>query len=347
MEVKMKDTKAAIYEAYVAAKKELDEMKASTYDPEKERKEKEVQSAVDSSDEMLVGLGMGVGSIKEKIMKELNGVGDVLADMTISYDNLLTAIKAKEEELKELTQFEEVYLDCAAAVNAREAMMQGLETSLSEKKDFVKAELAKLDAQLKEYKKATDDEYLRYSQDMAQKRKRDEDEYQYNLNRDHKRRRDELEDNLAILKEQFDEQCEKVRAEMAEQQKALSEREEAIANHEEVLSGAQARISYLEAEVEKAKADGEKTGHDKAAKEFSYEKRALTSDYENRIAILESKLEDANSRIDDLKNRNYELSEKLEAAHNQNHELAAQVVNGMANQTTIESMKAIAQKRSE
>ena len=345
MEVKMKDTKAAFYEAYVAAKKELDEMKASTYDPEKERKEKEVQSAVDSADAMLVGIG--VDGMKSRVMCDLSCIGDTMNTMVGKYDDLVKAIKAKEEELKELTQFEEVYLDCAAAVNAREAMMQGLETSLSEKKDFVKAELAKLDAQLKEYKKTTDDEYLRYSQDMAQKRKREEDEYQYNLNRDHKRRRDELEDTLAILKEQFDEQCEKVRAEMAEQQKALSEREEAIANHEEVLSGAQARISYLEAEVEKAKADGEKTGHDKAAKEFSYEKRALTSDYENRIAILESKLEDANSRIDDLKNRNYELSEKLEAAHNQNHELAAQVVNGMANQATIESMKAIAQKRSE
>lgn len=303
MGITMKSTKQEIMDAYLEAKKVIDELNNMKDDPvalAKEEKNKEIIASAN----------------------EISAEGILNPSIVEKYNNLLKAIDMKKEELRNLYGIEAEANALVAIVNAHKDKLVELEEHYKENEEALKATAKATRAAFdEEVKKLKDDKekmissleakYEETKKQLELERKREEEEYLYNLNRLRQKDEDMWND------------------EKYKREKELSNIEGKITELEskaEYISTLEKMKEDLPNVIENAKAEGYKEGKADADKSNVFEVRALKKENEYQIKILEDKLSRAEMDLSSIREEKVELQNKLDEAYRQMRELAARTV---------------------
>lgn len=307
MSITMKSTKTEIMEAYMAAKKKLDEQDAMKDDPVAEKLKAKNAEIIASADE----------TAKQSIFAP---------EILEKYNNLCAAITMKEKELQDLYGIEAKANSMIALVNAYKDKELEIKETLKNKKDEADAEYeakkAEIEAEIAELKnkkesilKSIDEESKVLVEELKKTRKREEEEYTYNLNRERKIAEDKWTDEKAVREKALD-----------DREEELNEREAAITGKEDYMEELKQKVEGIPALVEQATADGIKKGKADADKSNAFEVRAINTKNEYEQKALNDTISRLESDLAAKKEENAMLHEKLDAAYAQMKELAAETV---------------------
>lgn len=300
-------TKQEIFDAYIEAKRKLDEQAAMKDDPMEDQKKARVSGVMASADDII-----NRGILSYEIVQE--------------YNNLKEAIGLKKSELQDLYGIAAEANSMVALINAHKDKKQELDAKY---KALTEEAVAELEAKKSEL--AAEIEFLKNEKiniinktrvendilvsELSKQREREEEEYTYNLSRSRKLENDTWED------------------EKTAREKVIHDKEIEVARIEEALAAREAHLAELELKVagipellEKATEDGIKKGKVDADKSNAFEVRAINqkNEYEQKslkdqVARLQSDLAAAYEKVESLQN-------KLDDAYKQMRELATDTV---------------------
>ena len=301
--ITMKSTKQEIMDAYLAAKKTLDEQASMKDDPVATAKaEQEAQIIV--SAEVTVNEDILNPAIIEK------------------YKKLNAAIELKTKELNNLYGIESEANSLVAIINAHKDKVSEIETNYKQKTELLqkeynqkKAELDEDIANLKLEKQnildSINTEANEARAEVAKKRAREEEEYTYNRDRQRQIEENEWNDK----KEEEEKELEKRVAE-------VTKREEALTDQSDYIIELEGKVNSSPTLVEDAKAEGVKQGKADADKSNAFEVRALKKENEYNTNLLNDKIERLTSDLENVKSEKADLQARLDDAYTRMNELA-------------------------
>lgn len=303
----MKNTKQELFDAYDAALKELERVKALKESPADVMEEKRKLAMEENA----------AKAVESNIFSE---------EITQQYKDLQESIESKKTVLKELYDIEANASSLAAIINATKEKQYQLEADYKSRKveldNEYKAEVDKNQAELKEMQEAINlarkevrDARADELEKVHLERKREEEEYNYNLKRQRKIENDEWEDEK-------------------------TEREEAIAARE-----AQARTMFQDAEakldlveelqetvdeipnmIKEAEKQARETAQKEADKEYVYKKTMYEKEKEYEISKLEDRAAMLEEKLKSEEQKSAELQAKLDEAYTRMNTLASDTV---------------------
>ena len=290
----MKSTKQEIMDAYLAAKKELDEKESVKYDPVATAKAEQEAQIIASAEVTII----------EK------------------YKKLNAAIELKTKELNNLYGIESEANSLVAIINAHKDKVSEIETNYKQKTELLqkeynqkKAELDEDIANLKLEKQnildSINTEANEARAEVAKKRAREEEEYTYNRDRQRQIEENEWNDK----KEEEEKELEKRVAE-------VTKREEALTDQSDYIIELEGKVNSISTLVEEAKAEGIKQGKADADKSNAFEVRALKKENEYNTNLLNDKIERLTSDLENVKSEKADLQARLDDAYTRMNELA-------------------------
>lgn len=322
--ITMKSTKQEIMDAYLAAKKTLDEQASMKDDPVATAKA-EQEAQIIASAEVTVNEDILNPAIIEK------------------YKKLNAAIELKTKELNNLYGIEFEANSLVAIINAHKDKISEIETNYKQKTELLqkeynqkKAELDEDIANLKLEKQnildSINTEANEARAEVAKKRAREEEEYTYNRDRQRKIEENEWNDK----KEEEEKELEKRVAE-------VTKREEALTDQSDYIIELEGKVNSIPTLVEEAKAEGVKQGKADADKSNAFEVRALKKENEYNTNLLNDKIERLTSDLENVKSEKADLQARLDDAYTRMNELAmktteatggVKILNSTSNQTS-------------
>lgn len=318
--IKKKDNKDIIYDGLQEALVLLKSKSEGVLDPIKETAIKSAQKVVATAEKV-----MKDESLSDMIVKlrtngtvTLEEIAAKIAEAKEGYDALVEAKDIKAKELEEMFGVEKELLDLAVVVNTNEVLkakyadeLLAIQTEKNEliitKNEEAKQIIADANAQAKTIK-----------DEAEAKKKQDQAEWDYTFGRQKIKDKDDLKDQLAQDKKEWQAEIDETEEELHEREKAVSDREDAIASKEDELAKYKKVADELpktiaiavDKAVEKAVKDAEEkatTTADFKEKEYQSEKKALDREIEmlkesgalkdKQIADLTKKLDDAYLQI--------------------------------------------------
>lgn len=312
--VTMKSTKQEIMDAYEEALKTLDAQKVEGDDPEAEAHEKKKKKSLENA-ESAVSAGIFSNDIIEK------------------YNAVMMAIDVKNTELKELYGIAAKANSIAAMINAEKKLSEGIKAERENKKAEYELEICRLKEQIAnlveefDKKKLQIDEQERdYHAYVLRMRAREEEEYTYNTDKNRAREKESQEEEKAA----FEEEMKKRQAEIAAGMEELVSKKEEL----EMLQSQVEQIPSLVAEAEKrGAAEKEKA----LVKQFGYEKAAIKSDYEHKIAMATATNENLSMDNQRLNQELVDLKKKLDDAYGKINTLAENAVKASSDIRIVDS----------
>lgn len=308
----MKNTKQELFDAYDAALKELERVKALKESPADVMEEKRKLAMEENA----------AKAVESSVFSE---------EITQQYKDLQESIESKKAVLKELYDIETNASSLAAIINATKEKQYQLEADYKARKveldNEYKAEVDKNQAELKEMQEAISlarKEVRDARADELDKvhieRKREEEEYAYNLKRQRKIENDAWEDEKAVREKTLNDKEIAANNMFVEAESKLDELEE--------LREKVAEIPTLIANAEK---EGKEAGQKEAAKEYGYKKTMYEKEKEYEIGKLEDKVSMLEEKLAQEESKTVALQEKLDEAYSKMNTLASDTVkaNGM------------------
>lgn len=291
----MKSKKEDIFEALKEAHEQLD--KAGLLE--------ESQGDSSTRDNEAKALAEADKAVEEKLLSpELLG----------KYEAVKTATELKQKELNKLYKIEESMQSLLVTARAKVQTLTKWDAEEESAKQEHEIKIERYAKNCVEKIRGIDAEEAEHIKEIEYKRKTAEAEYQYSTMRLHKAVEDEWQDKKAELEK-----------EQKAKTDALIEREEAINKREEEIKALEEKVKsipeLLENERTKAFADGKAD----AGKSYGFEKRALESEYNHQIKMLEAKLENTETTNSEIKAINITINEKLDRAYGEMRELASKV----------------------
>lgn len=312
MTMTMKNTKQELFDAYDAALKELERVKALKESPADVMEEKRKLAMEENA----------AKAVESSVFSE---------EITQQYKDLQESIESKKAVLKELYDIETNASSLAAIINATKEKQYQLEADYKARKveldNEYKAEVDKNQAELKEMQEAISlarKEVRDARADELDKvhieRKREEEEYAYNLKRQRKIENDAWEDEKAVREKTLNDKEIAANNMFVEAESKLDELEE--------LREKVAEIPTLIANAEK---EGKEAGQKEAAKEYGYKKTMYEKEKEYEIGKLEDKVSMLEEKLAQEESKTVALQEKLDEAYSKMNTLASDTVkaNGM------------------
>ena len=312
MTMTMKNTKQELFDAYDAALKELERVKALKESPADVMEEKRKLAMEENA----------AKAVESSVFSE---------EITQQYKDLQESIESKKAVLKELYDIETNASSLAAIINATKEKQYQLEADYKARKveldNEYKAEVDKNQAELKEMQEAISlarKEVRDARADELDKvhieRKREEEEYAYNLKRQRKIENDAWEDEKAVREKTLNDKEIAANNMFVEAESKLDELEE--------LREKVAEIPTLIANAEK---EGKEAGQKEAAKEYGYKKTMYEKEKEYEIGKLEDKVSMLEEKLAHEESKTVALQEKLDEAYSKMNTLASDTVkaNGM------------------
>lgn len=322
--ITMKSTKQEIMDAYLAAKKTLDEQASMKDDPVATAKV-EQEAQIIASAEVTVN-------------------EDILNPVIIEkYKKLNAAIELKTKELNNLYGIESEANSLVAIINAHKDKVSEIEANYKQKTELLqkeynqkKAEIDEDIANLKLEKQnildSINTEANEARAEVAKKRAREEEEYTYNRDRQRQIEENECNDK----KEEEEKELEKRVAE-------VTKREEALTDQSDYIIELEGKVNSIPTLVEEAKAEGVKQGKADADKSNAFEVRALKKENEYNTNLLNDKIERLTSDLENVKSEKADLQARLDDAYTRMNELAmktteatggVKILNSTSNQTS-------------
>lgn len=322
--ITMKSTKQEIMDAYLAAKKELDEKESVKYDPIAMAKQEQNEKIISSADDT-INEGIFNSSIIEK------------------YTNLKLAIELEKAQLSDLYGIEAKASSLVAIINAHKDKVSELEANYKEKTEQLqkeynqkKAELDELIVTLESNKQdiliSIKTESAEAKLKLEKEREREEEEYKYNRDRSRKIEENEWSDKRAAEEKALEDKI----ADIQKREFELSDKEEYMAELKE-------KVDSIPSLIEEAKNEGIKQGKADADKSNAFEVRALKKENEYNTNLLNDKIERITSDLENVKSEKADLQARLDDAYTRMNELAmktteatggVKILNSTSNQTS-------------
>lgn len=307
MAITMKSTKQEIMDAYMEAKKRLDDADAMKDDPVAAANEAKKAAVFESAEQ----------SASENIFNP---------EIIEKYENILKATEMKRKELQDLYGIEAKANSMVAMINAykdKDAEIKekqaddkaAYEKMMEEKKELLTSEIDALcEKRTQKLVELDEAENLR-KKELEIARKREEEEYQYTIQRAHKITEDEWNDRINKEKDELKARMDEIAVEEA----VLEEKKEYIADLEE-------KVNRIPGMLDEAREEGIKKGKADADKSNAFEVRALKKENEYQVQLLTNKCERLESDLAAIKAEKTEIQAKLDDAYSQMRDLAARTV---------------------
>jgi len=327
-----KNTKAELMDAFNKVVAELEAKAVTVMDPVKEASEKATKAVVSKVESINVGTIQGALSAFTSNLEKLQ------SELAV-YNDVQSAIDAKNAELKEMFSIEKSAYTLAALINTQNELKESFEKASSERKAQALAALDEISDQIEAKKVEFQNESTRLINEQADKRRKEEAEYKYATERQRKIDADKFSDEMADKRKALAIQIEKDKKEIADMDAELNTREAKIKSRETEIADMEAKIAQfpgiLENAVKKAEVDGQKT----AATSYGFETRYLKKEYEGEVALLNNKIETLTKSLDDANARNENLLAKLDDSSARLEALATKTVEGASNAKLVSTLE--------
>lgn len=320
-----KDNKDIIFQALQEALKIIKDNGQGVLDPVKEMAVKSANAIVTNAETAMKdeSLTTMIHSLRTGGTVTLEQIAEKIAVVQADYNNIVSAKDIKAKELEEMFGIEKDLLDIAVVVNTNEALtakyadeIQALRDEKQELLTSKNEEATQIITDAEAKAKAIIDD-AKADKDVKEK------EWAYELSRKKITDTDELNDDLAAQKKEWQSEIDETEAEIEEREKAVTNREEAMTSKEEEFAKLRTTVDELpktisiavKSAVEKAVKDAEEKATTEANfkdKENAAEKKALDREIEmlkdsntgkdKTIADLTAKLDAAYDKIQDVAN---------------------------------------------
>jgi hypothetical protein len=254
--------------------------------------------------------------LKVSMGHQISKVGAELEQSVARLQALSEHCVLKERELKEIFDIER----SASTLDA-------LAKTQEEQKAFFRTE-----------QRQTRDDWDREKADRNLKWSREQTEHDYNFKRKVKEETDKFKDTLA-------EQQKKINGEVETRLAVIAKKEEEVKANQQSTADLKDQVESLvknhQAELEKAVADAKKSAQISAG----FETRALKSDFEARITVLQGEVKTSNQQLERLNRENTNLQSQLGVANTKIQEVAMATLQSKDQKQAFDSLnKAVAGK---
>lgn len=279
-DVGIKSTKHQIYSAYQRALEELKDLKSTQLDPKEEKakvRKAEVKELI-LSDKV------------DDALEQLYSLSDSVPGAIQQYVSDIKEQSKKAEELGEAVELLKKELEDLYGISAEAESLAALVDSHKKLKDELGAEQAKTEKAWLEEKAARGRVYVREAAEAEQAHSRRITEWEYEFTRHTKLKMDELEDQMASRKKEFQAGMDEIAKQEAERCEMLNKRGVAIGEREKKMAELEETIDKLEASREQELAEAASKAKAQAAASYAIETNALKKGHEAEVSILKSQV---------------------------------------------------------
>ena len=295
-EISLKNTKAEILEALNEAlerEKNLNKVKS---DPIKEEKEKKEKIAVKETME----------NVSNNIFSE---------ELNNKFKTLEIAIKAEDEQLKNLYGIESELANLTVVVNTGKDILRSLEEKKLSETEKLNTSIKELEDLYKKKKEELESEYELKTKSLKLERDREVEEYNYKLKRDREIDKNKWDDEKKVREDNL-------KLKEIETNKLFNEAKE----KDNYLKELESKVDKIPEMLQKEYDRGVKETTILLQKEQEYKEELLKKDYQNTIDRQTDKIESLNNELLKLSELNKNLQDKMDKAYLEMKELAAKTV---------------------
>lgn len=320
-----KSTKATILAAYEKAQAEIKALKAQQLNPKEIAVEKRKAEVVESANNTIgTSLTDIVSALRNTVDKSLNELMINFDEKKNEFLSLEEAIKAKDEELKEIYAIEREAQSLAALVNSHDVLRKQHSEENEITLEKFQEELYAVRKQIEEEKKHAQEQAKQAREALKQEQDRAKAEFDYNFAREQKIKRDELADEIAVA-----------RKEIAEKEEELREWETNVGIRENEVDALEEKVTEIPALIEAAKQEAADKAKKDAEKSFVFEKRAIEANKDAEIRVLQHQVDLLTASLAQEKESHKATMEQLNAAYGRLENVANSAVEGSKAQDTI------------
>ena len=332
-EISMSKTKREMVDAYNILLKKYKEKQKSELKPEKQKAEMKKREVVTTAESLSVEkVVTDINSLKYEISNSLITISDRLEKEVHTFQDIKSAIEAKEQELKEIYDIERESATLAALIESQNQKKSEYEAEMSIKRENLSQVITSTREEWEKEKKENKAIEKEIASEEQKKRKREKDDFYYNLQREQQLTTDKYLDEKAKQEKELKEKKEAF-------EKDFSQREKDIVLKESELNELRKKAAEYPKELESAVTKAveeitEKLLEDAKSKEvllkktFDGEKNVLTT----RVESLESTVEKQNEQIN-------KLSHQLEMSYQKVQDIALKTVEGSSNTKTLSNIQ--------
>jgi len=278
------------------------------------------------------------GSIKNASQVQIGTIEGVLEGLVkdiqtckAQYDDLVTAITAKKEELKEVHDIEISANDLAALAAAQEKLI----ADKKEEAENISLMAKKIKEEADEYHEEKIDETHNQMEalkvETEKKRNRNEEEYIYNTLRKHQIEEDRVTDALSEKLKSLD-----------EREKTIQEREAIAEEKDQKIEELTNKIADDESKIQIRIDEAFNAGKEKAERSAKFAASMVKASTDANAKIAESTIENLKLKVLDLEKQVEQLNFHIVDANTKIAEMAQSALKAKADAATISEVSKIA-----
>ncbi|MBU4486982.1 MAG: hypothetical protein KKD38_08645 [Candidatus Delongbacteria bacterium] len=327
-----RSTKKELWDAYNETVKKLETKGKQELNPEKIIEEKKNSETVKEADNIVTtGVSAQISSLKSEILKNLNGLEQDFNFKITEYQKIMEAVKIREDQLKELYDIEKAAGTLAALIDAHKGKKEELEKDISVQEEQFEAEIKEVKARWEKEKKEHDLQIKERDSVEEKNRKREKEEYLYTFEREKQQAINKLKDEKAAVLKEIAELKEVQARETEEALKEIEARESAVDLRENSMTELENKVAGFPKELETAVSKAVKEATDRQVSENKAQITLLNKDYEGKINVFESKIENLTNLCEEQKKQISKLNDALSAAYEKIQNIAIRTVDGSTN----------------
>ena len=343
----LKSTKKELLDAYERLKAELENKAKQTLNADKKIEEKRKEIVVKKAEELVnENISTKISSLKGDINNILNDLLEKLDKSVKEYNNIDEALKLKENELKEIYDIEKSALTLASLIEAYSTKNIELENEYKEKKEKLENEIKSLREQWSEEKLQYEKLVKETEEDFKKETKRKKEEFEYSFAREKEQKINALTDELSKIKKDIEKMKEEFEAEKLLKENELAKREKLITDKENNIKQLEEMVAEFPSKLDKEVSNAVKLAESRIISEHGMKQSLLKSDYEGKLAVLNTKIESLEKVLSEQNKQMESLIKQHEKAYAQVQQIAVSAVQGAVDKNMQSKFEQIIEKMS-
>lgn len=326
-QITMSNTKKEMVDAYQSIKQQLREKEKQILDAEKARKQAEKQVAettaeAEASQDPLQRLH----DLKGAISHELTDLADRFEKELETFRKVQSAVKNKQEELKNIYEVETAASDLAALIEAQNAKRDEFKKEMDEKRSELDEEIEEARTEWEKERTEHDQQVKEQADTLKKQRQREKEEYEYTFAREKEQKTNQLNDELQLLTREIGQKKTEFEQEYNQKRHELEAREEAVAKLEDEMTGLRTEVDTFPGKLEESVNKAVKETTDRLTSDFSKNEALLNAKFEGEKNVLLSKIESLEKMVASQESQVSELSRRNDQAYEKVQDIANRAV---------------------
>lgn len=267
-----------------------------------------------------------ITDLSKSVVQLLTKINGDLKEQTQNLQTVKEAIAIKEAELKELFGIEKQAHTLAGLVNAHQELKLSQEKELAEEKEKATLELEEITKQIEVARKEYEKQIKEHKETLALQKKRGEEEFKYDFARHKKQSYDQLEDELAGKRKEFDAEMEKANKELDTYKASLNEREEKLIEREQKMKELETEVASIPDKITEVKKEAKAKADAEMKRVLAIREAAFKREVEADKRILETERDNLKKQLQASNEAISTLQTKLDEAYKRIQEMGIQMV---------------------